>query len=394
MRTLSRAPQSAEAGHQEPEVDPRSPPDGKKEGIVVDTKVRTLDEQRAEAFAERMVGILDDACLGLLMSVGYRTGLFEALAELGAATSTEVARAAALDERYVREWLGGMVVGSIVEYDPSAGTYTLPREHAAFTTVAAGPDDLAFFTQYLALMGAIEPEIVRVFREGGGVPPSAYTWFQPLQRAETARVYDAALVDTILPLAGGVVARLRDGIDVLDVGTGAGHAVNVMARAFPQSSFVGIDLSDEGIGRARAEAAAWGLDNVRFEVADAAELTGHFGLITAFDAIHDQAQPTKVLAAISEALADDGVFLMGDIAFSSRLEDNIGNPLAATVFGFSVFYCLTVSLAYGGEGLGTAWGQQLALQKLAEAGFGPPKVSQVEGDPLNMYYVARKSSRR
>src|SRR5690606_18294734 len=120
----------------------------------------------------------------------------------------------------------------------------------------------------------------------------------------------------------------RTGIDVVDVGTGAGHAVNVMARAFPASRFLGVDISTEGIGLARAEAQEWGLPNVTFTVGDAADLHGRFDLVTAFDTIHDQARPRQVLAAIANAVGEDGVFLMGDIAFSSRLEDNVGNPLA------------------------------------------------------------------
>jgi 2-polyprenyl-3-methyl-5-hydroxy-6-metoxy-1,4-benzoquinol methylase len=352
--------------------------------------METLNEQRAEAFADKMLGVLDGASLALLISVGHQTGLLEALARLGKATSEEAAREAVLDERYVRELLGGLAVGEVVEYDATSRTYTLPAEHAAFMTEAAGPDNLAFFTQYVPLMGTIQPEIVRVFREGGGVPYDAYDTFQILQRDETARVYDAALTDVILPLAPGVIERLREGIDVLDVGTGAGHAVNVMARAFPNSRFVGIDISEEGIALAHAEAQELGVDNATFEVTDAASITGRYDLITAFDTIHDQAQPTKVLAAVADGLADDGVFLMGDIAMSSHLEENVGNPLAPTVFAFSVFHCMTVSLAYGGEGLGTAWGQQLALEMLANAGFTDVQSTQVEGDPLNIYYVARK----
>ncbi len=350
----------------------------------------TFDQARADAFGDRVVAILDDASLALLLSVGHRTGLFDALAGLDApATSADVARAAVLDERYVREWLGGMVVGGIVDYDPAERTYTLPPEHAAAVTTAAGPDNMAFFAQYVGLMGTVEPEIVRVFREGGGVPYDQFDTFQTLQRDETARVYDAALVSDILPLAEGVVDRLREGIDVLDVGTGGGHAVNVMARAFPESRFTGVDISSEGVGIGRAEAEAWGLANVTFEVADAAEVTGRYDLITAFDTIHDQARPTQALAAVAGALAPGGTFLMGDIEFSSDLEDNIGNPLAPLIFALSTFHCMTVSLAYGGEGLGTAWGRQAALGKLAEAGFSDVTVTNVADDPLNVYYIAR-----
>jgi SAM-dependent methyltransferase len=350
-----------------------------------------LDQARAEAFTERMTSIMDAASLALLTSVGHRSGLFDAMAGLDSATSTEVARAAALDERYVREWLGGMVVGGIVEFDSATGRYRLPPEHAAFTTRAAGPDNLAFFTQYIGLMGTVEPEIARVFREGGGLPYSAYPTFQEIQRDETARVFDAALVDAILPLAPGIVERLAAGIDVVDVGTGAGHAVNVMARAFPRSRFLGVDISEEGIALGRAEAAEWGLDNAEFQVRDASQLPDRVDLITAFDTVHDQAHPTNLLKAISAALAPEGVFLMGDIAFSSELADNIGQPFAPTVFALSVFHCLTVSLAYGGEGLGTAWGEQRARAMLRDAGFSDVTTGQVPGDPLNIYYICRRN---
>lgn len=344
----------------------------------------------AEEFATYLVDVLDRSATGLLLSVGHRTGLLDALGSLGGpATSTEVARAAALEERYVREWLDGMVVAGVVVRDPATSTYLLPPGHAASLTTAAGPDNLAFFMQYLGLCGTVEPEIVRVFREGGGVPYEEYRTFQQIQREETARVYDAALVDTILPLADGLVPRLRAGIDVLDVGTGAGHAVNVMARAFPASRFTGIDISAEGIDLAREEARRWGLRNATFEVTDAAELTGRYDLVTAFDTIHDQARPTQVLAAVAATLGEGGLFLMGDVDSSADPADDVGRPLAPLVYAFSVFHCLTVSLAYGGEGLGTAWGRRAALDKLAEAGFTDVDVRQVDGDPLNVYYVAQ-----
>jgi 2-polyprenyl-3-methyl-5-hydroxy-6-metoxy-1,4-benzoquinol methylase len=350
-----------------------------------------LDQAKAEAFAEKLLQAVDGASLSLLTSIGHRTGLFDSMAELPPSTSKEIARAAALDERYVREWLGGMVVAEVVHYDPDTGRYALPPEHAAFTTTAVGPDNIGFFTQYISMMGEIENEIVRVFREGGGVPYTSYQRFQSLQREETARVYDAALVEGILPLVPGLVERLDDGIRVLDVGTGAGHAINVMARAFPNSSFRGTDISQEGVDLAMAEAESWELTNVGFDLEDTTGTTGRYDLVTAFDTIHDQANPTAALRSIADALNPNGVFLMGDINFSTNLEDNVGNLFAPSIFAFSVFHCLTVSLAYGGEGLGTAWGEQLARSKLAEAGFTKVETNQIDGDFLNLYYIAQKA---
>ncbi|MFE9397402.1 class I SAM-dependent methyltransferase [Streptomyces flavidovirens] len=352
---------------------------------------QALDPVRKEQFAERMLQVLNDSCLGYLCSLGHRTGLFDVMAGLPPSTSPQIAEATRLDERYVREWLGGMTVGGFIEYDPARGTYRLPPEHAASLVRAAGPGNLASFMQDLAMLGNVEDKVLDAFRRGGGVPYSAYPRFQELQAEETARVYDATLVDTIIPLVPGLPERLSEGIDALDIGTGQGHAVNLLARAFPASQFLGVDISDTGIAAAREEAELLGLDNARFVVSDSAEPAGTYDLITAFDVIHDLARPERTLSAVAGALRDDGVFLMGDIAASSRLEENIDHPLGPTLYTFSVFYCMTVSLGEGGAGLGTVWGTQRALQMLGEAGFDDVEVREVEGDILNVYYVARKS---
>jgi SAM-dependent methyltransferase len=343
---------------------------------------------RREAFAALMADVLNKGALALLVSVGHQTGLFETLSTLPPATSADVADAAGLDERYVREWLGGMVVGGVVEYEPDGATYRLPPEHAASLTRAAGPDNLAGMMPYIALMGEVEQRVVASFRDGGGVPYSAYPRFQALQAQETARVYDTALVDTIVPLVPGLTERLHEGIDVLDVGTGQGHAPLVLARAFPRSRFHGLDRSEDGIAAARREAERLAVGNLRYSVGDSIEIGGRYDLVTAFDVIHDLARPRETLAAVAASLRDGGTFLMGDIAASSNLEENVGHPFGPTLFGFSVFYCMTTSLSTGGAGLGTVWGEQTACRMLDEAGFTDVRVRSVEGDPLNVYYVA------
>lgn len=351
-----------------------------------------IDRAKAEAFAGQMIGSLNGAALALLTSIGHQTGLFDTMAGLPPSTSQQIADAAGLNERYVREWLGTMVTGRIVEFDPAARTYRLPPEHAAALTRAAGPDNLGPLMQFIPLLAQVEEGIIQSFRNGGGVPYSAYPKFQQLMSEESTRIFDATLIDVTLPLVPGLVQRLEAGIDVLDVGCGSGHAINLMAKAFPNSRLVGYDFSDEGIAAGRAEAGAMGLANARFEVKDVAALDepGRYDFITAFDAIHDQAQPTKVLKAISTALRPGGAFLMVDVAASSNLEENIEHPMGPALYMFSTLHCMTVSLALNGEGLGTVWGEQLARQKLAEAGFTQVDVRQVPGDILNAYYIATK----
>lgn len=350
-----------------------------------------MDDASAEAFAERMVGVLNDAGLALMTSIGHQVGLFDTLAALPPATSHEIAGAAGLQERYVREWLGAMTTARIVSFDPATGTYSLPAEHAASLTRAAGPGNLAVTMQFIPLLAAVESPLVECFRAGGGVPYPAYQDFHRLMAEESAGVHDTALVEVIIPLVDGLADRLRSGIDVADMGCGSGHAINLLAQAFPNSRFVGYDFSEEGIDAARREASALGLDNAAFEVRDVAELAqpSRFDLITAFDAIHDQARPDAVLAAVARALRPDGVFLMVDIQASSQLEDNIDHPLGPFLYTVSTMHCMTVSLSLGGAGLGTAWGEQKGQQMLADAGFTTVDTTHVEADIFNTYYIAR-----
>ena len=354
--------------------------------------VQHLDVERAQAFGGRVLDVANNAMTGLMISVGHRTGLFDTLAALRPSTSVEIAAAAGLNERYVREWLGAMTTARVVEHDAARGTYALPAEHAMSLTRAAGPNNMATMMQFIALLGRVEDGVVRAFEQGGGVPYEEFGAFQRLMAEESAQVFDATLVDVTLPLVPGLVERLHAGIDVLDVGTGAGHAINVMARAFPNSRFTGYDFSREGIALAQAEAAAWGLENARFEVKDVATIEGpaQFDLITAFDAIHDQKSPSRVLSGIYDTLRAGGTFLCVDIAADSTHAGNMDNPLAPYLYTVSTFHCMTVSLALGGEGLGTAWGEQEALHRLTHSGFRDVRVERVEGDILNNYYIARK----
>ena len=350
------------------------------------------DNSKAEEFASKMFQFLNSGMLSLMISIGYKTGLFDIIAQLKPSTSQEISQAAKLNERYIREWLGAMVTGKIIEYDPLTEKYSLPKEHSAFLTRKSGINNLAVLAQYVSLMGNVEDKIVECFRNGGGLPYSEYPKFQQLQAEETARIFDSKLTNQILPLIPEIDNRLNDGIKVLDIGCGRGRAVNLMGKAFSRSEFTGCDISHEGILSAKEEAKNMGLTNVQFEIKDALLVVelGKFDLITAFDTIHDQVQPTKVLKAINASLNNDGFFLMQDIAASSKVEKNIDSLLAPTLYTISTMHCMSVSLAFDGEGLGTMWGKELAVNKLTEAGFKDIKVKNVEGDIMNYYYVSRK----
>jgi SAM-dependent methyltransferase len=354
--------------------------------------IQELDQSKVQEFAGRLFGVLNGGGQAVLISIGHQTGLYDTLATLPSSTSAQIAEAAGLDERYVREWLGGMVVSRIVDYEPANRTYALPREHAALLTRAAGPNNMAAFMQNVPLFGSVEPEVVACFRHGGGVSYSTYRGFTEAMAGLSGPIVDASLLQTTLPLVPGLVERLEHGIDVADMGCGAGHALNVMARAFPRSRFTAYDFSPEGVEAGRTEARQLGLANARFELQDLADLDVRdaFDLITVFDAIHDQAKPRTVLKGIHTALRPGGTYLMADVGASSNLEENLDHPLGPFFFMASVTHCMTVSLAQGGEGLGNMWGEQKTLDYLAAAGFRDVAVKKVEGDIINNFYVCAK----
>ncbi|PXY32488.1 class I SAM-dependent methyltransferase [Prauserella muralis] len=338
-----------------------------------------------------MFGFVTGGLLSHLVAVGHHTGLFEA-ASRGPATSAELAARAGLQERYVREWLGAMATGGVFTYDPATATFTLPPEHAVSLT-GTGAANLAPVALIASLLGEHVDGVTRAFREGGGVP---YEEFRPrftgVMDALSRGLFDEHLLTGILPAAGRLAGRLADGIRVADVGCGTGHALHVLAGAYPASTFTGYDLGADAIASARTEAGELGLDNVTFEVCDVELLPTEppFDAVFAFDAIHDQAAPAAVLRRIHDALVPGGWFVMMDIKASSDLAANLDNPLAPLLYAVSTLHCMTVSLARGGAGLGTVWGEELARTMLAEAGFTGIEVHDVPDDPMDSVYVCRR----
>jgi 2-polyprenyl-3-methyl-5-hydroxy-6-metoxy-1,4-benzoquinol methylase len=352
----------------------------------------SINQQKSEAFAQKMMGVLNSSALALMTSIGHRTGLFDTMAGMPPATSQQIADRAALNERYVREWLGAMVTGGLVDYAPEGKLYQLPAEHAAWLTRTASPNCLAAFTQYVGLLGSVEDRIIECFHKGGGVPYEEFHRFHAVMAEDSGQSVVAALFDHILPLVPGLDERLKRGIDVLDIGCGSGLAMNLLARAYPHSRFTGYDFSAEAIARAQAEAAQSGAKNLRFAVADVSRLEEkqQYDLITAFDAIHDQARPDEVLKRIAQALRDDGVLLMQDISGSSELHNNISHPAAPFLYTISCMHCMTVSLALGGAGLGTMWGKEKATEMLKAAGFRSVEIKDLPHDIQNTYFIVRK----
>ena len=352
-----------------------------------------LDKKKIGEFATKMGGILNAGAAALMISIGHKVGLFDTLAETGEASCRQIAAAGDLDERYVREWLASMTTAGIVDYDKRRDVYALPAEHAALLTRAAGPANQALYMQYLPLLAQVEDKIVDRFHHGGGIPYSEYTTFHQVMAETSGARFDHLLVSSVLPLVPGAIERLEAGIDVADVCCGSGHAVNVMARAFPNSSFVGIDFSDEALSVAREEADRLGLTNASFVARDAASLdaTDQYDLITTFDAVHDQARPREMVAGVYASLKDDGYWLCADLCASSNLGENLDHPIGTFGYTISCMHCMSVSLAYDGEGLGAMWGAQQAREIFSDAGFEVVDVARIDGDQGNNYYLCHKA---
>ena len=354
-----------------------------------------IDPEQMDAFGERFVNLMNESALGLMISIGYRTGLFETMKRLPhAASSQRIADASQLNERYVREWLGSMVAGQIVEVDEDGQRYHLPASHAAMLTEGGDGECLAHLAQYFAVLGSVEDKIVDRFRNGGGVPYSEYPRFHDVMAQDSRQSVVNALDEHILPLDPAIVPALERGIEVLDVGCGQGYALRSLAARYPNSRFTGYDLSEEAVSFASEQARSYGLENIRFKIRDLTHFhqeaeQDRFDLVTAFDAIHDQARPDHVLAGIRRALKPEGVFLMQDIAGSSNVFKNKSHPLGPLIYAISCMHCMTVSLAQGGLGVGAAWGEEMTIAFIKRAGFQSVTRHVLEHDIQNYYYIAR-----
>ncbi len=350
------------------------------------------ETKQEKRFDEKLLDIYNGAAATLMISVGHRTGLFDKLAEIGASTSEQLADAASLNERYVREWLGALTVSGIVKYDEASKKYSLPPDHAHLLIRKSGKDNLAVFAQYVSVLGSVEDDIVECFHKGGGVPYSSYKRFHEVMAEDSGQSLVPALLENVLPLVEGLLSKMEQGIEVMDIGCGRGLALMRMAKAFPKSKFVGYDLCEETIAYANKEAKNRQLANLTFEMQDVSALKDaeKFDFISAFDAIHDQAQPQTVLNNISKALKVGGTFLMQDIDASSHVEKNLDHPLGPFLYTVSCMHCMTVSLAQNGEGLGTMWGRETAQKYLDRAGFNSVVIHKLNHDVQNCIYVATK----
>ncbi|HWM41058.1 MAG TPA: class I SAM-dependent methyltransferase [Burkholderiales bacterium] len=342
-----------------------------------------MDKEKAKQALDKVFRDMAGAMSAGMVYVGVTAGLFKAMSNRGALTAAQVVEISELQPRYVEEWLKGMVAAGYLDYDPGAQTYVLPEEHAYF--LAAEDTDHfvgGLFAMVPPLM-RVAPDVARAFAEGGGVAfdrfgPDCVSALDLINRGQ----YESRFADYWLKSLPEVAARLAAGGRALDVGCGSGRVCIALAKAFPQAEVMGVDPDAASIEKAKALNG-----KPRFVVGDVSAVQGKFDFISLCDVLHDLAQPLQTLEQARALLKPDGVLFIVEPKAADRLEDN-RNPVAATFYGFSLFHCMTQSLARGGPGLGTCLGPAATEALVRQAGYARFRRLDIKS-LTNLFYSAQ-----
>lgn len=406
-----------------------------------------IDQAKAEAFGSRMLTLLNHGALTLMISIGHKTRLFEVMATMPATTSAELAKAANLQERYVREWLSTMYVGGIVNLDDESNKtsnsksnlknsrptgiinnggnngnsnnasatsggkhgighgkngfacdarFCLPPENAAFLTWGRGPENVAVLSQYMSILSSFETRVEGCFRHGRGISHSEYSDLKAIMAADAAQTIASSLIDWILPLGSNMlISDLRNGIDVLDIQCGTGINLLTMAKEFPKSWFTGYDDNSANIVLAKDAAIKDKLHNVRFKCIRVTESMEAYSydLVTCFGSLVDTGEINAVLSRLYGAIRPAGTFLLQDVAASSQTRDNKNHPAGPLLYTISVMYSIPAAFHKTGseeDAVGIMWGNDRALSVIRHLGFKCDKPRYLPEDHCNAFFFCSK----
>ncbi len=347
-----------------------------------------IDEAKLNDFLGKAVGDLGAAISASLMLVGDRLGLYRELANQPA-TSAELASRTGTHERYIREWLGNQAAGGYVSYDAGSGRYELSAEQALCLADPSGPVDLPGAYDIVEDTFHTLDRTLENFRSGAGMEWGEHhaCLFHGTERFFRAG-YNAHLLGEWLPALDGVVEKLARNGKVADVGCGHGASTVLMAKAFPDSEFIGYDYHPESIRIANQRAQAAGTDNARFEIADATGYSDRdFDLIAFFDCLHDMGDPAGAARHARQAVKADGHCLLVEPFAGDKVEDNL-NPVGRVYYGASSQICVPVSLARHGPALGAQAGEARLRSIMVDAG-GFSRFRRATETPFNLVLEAR-----
>lgn len=351
-----------------------------------------MEQSKVNVLAERLTNELNGALNLLTFYLGYKLGLFAALAEGGPATSAELAARTNCVERYVREWLECLTANEYLEHDPIARRFSISPDLAAVLLDGDHPAYSMSSARYMIGIVPILPGLIEAFRTGGGVPFEDYgPEFREGVAASNRPMFVNELVSTWLPAMPDIEARLHTGGRVLDFGCGMGASSLALARGFPAAQVDGLDIDVASIESARRHAEAAGLpDRVQFHLAtqEGDPLTGPYDLVTAFECIHDMAYPVQALRRMHELTAPGGAGLIADelvadtLAESRRLPDRL-------MYNFSVLHCLPQAMTVpDSAATGAIMRVETMRRYVLEAGFSDVEVLPIES-PVWRFYRLR-----
>jgi len=349
-----------------------------------------IDEKKLQQFLEKMIVDLGAAMSVPLVRIGIHLGLYKAMNGVGPMTSAEFARKANISERYAREWLAQNAASGYLTYDPGGRRFELPPEQAMVFANEDSPFFMGGGFDTVAALHQTQPLVEDAFKSGGGVNwgDHAGCFFCAIGATLRPR-YSANIVQNWLPALDGVVAKLERGAKVADIGCGIGYSTFIMARAFPNSTFVGYDFHRPSIDHATAHARqSGGAGNIRFEVAKAKDFPAKdLDLVTCFDVLHDLGDPVGAATHIHRSLKTDGTWMLMEPLAGDATEDNLG-PRGRVVYAVSTMACVPVSLS---QEVGLALGAQAGQAKLTEVikAGGFSQVRRAAETPLNMILEAR-----
>ena len=354
------------------------------------------DLGKAAALARQIVVDMGGAHLVALAYIGDRMDIFQAMADGAPLTSQHLATRTGLNERYLREWASAMAAAQYIDYDPEKSTFRLTPEQALVLLDERSPFFLAGGFQYAQACIRQLPGLMDAFKNGSGIPFAEFgpEIVEAIERLFAAG-YQTLVATQWIPAVPDVHERVKAGGEVAEVGCGAGQSLIPVANAFPNSRFVGYDNDPTSIKRATRKAVEAGVsDRVSFELVAAEDLPSdrRFDLMMAFNCIHDMVNPRGALAGIRRATKATGALLWSEANASHRLEDNI-NPMGRLLYATSTMHCMTVSLAHGGEGLGSLIGEAGARTLAEEAGFSSFERLPIE-NPFHQLFLLRKQAPR
>jgi SAM-dependent methyltransferase len=351
-----------------------------------------VDEAKLHEFLSRAVGDMGAAMSACLVMIGDRLGLYKAMAGAGPVSAADLAEKTGCAERYLREWLFNQAAGGYLEYHPQTGRYSLPEEQAFCLADESSPGYIGGAFDIIQSCHRDEPKVERAFKTGEGIPWGAHDacLFCGTERFFAAS-YRGNLINAWIPALDGVQSRLADGGQAADVGCGHGISTILMAQAFPRSSFVGFDSHGPSVECARRKAAAAGVNNVAFEVADAVSFHGPttgggYDLIACFDCLHDMGDPAECARNVRKHLKKDGVWMVVEPFASDKTEENL-NPIGRTFSAASTMVCVPASLASNGPALGAQAGPAKLREVIAAGGLSRFRVAATT--PFNLVIEAK-----